>query len=211
MYYDDMENQTENSNKIVHSIKEVMPSLLVTVVLFAVCLSFGLISPPSESVEMLSDIAETVERLMSLSPSQLLIIIFLNNSIKCLIAMVLGIALGLPPLIFICFNGYLVGLVVAALRSTIDPLIIIASLVPHGIIEIPVLLLSSAMGIAIGFESFKWLVKRESAVRSRLKWCLGIYLKWCILALLAAAIIEIFLTPLLVSLAGGGEIPIGAN
>jgi stage II sporulation protein M len=206
-----MENQTESSSKIAHPLKETAPSLLVTVVLFIVCLSFGLVSPPSQSDTMLAGLTETVEQLLSLNPYVLLIVIFLNNAIKALVAMVLGIALGILPLLFICFNGYLMGLVVAALGPTTSPLVIIAGLLPHGIIEIPVILLSSAMGVAIGFESFKWLVKRESAVKSRLRWCLGIYLKWFVLALLVAAIIEVFLTPLLVSLAGGGEIPIGIN
>ena len=206
-----MENQTESSSKIAHPLKETTPSLLVTVVLFIVCLSFGLVSPPSQSDTMLAGLTETVEQLLSLNPYVLLIVIFLNNAIKALVAMVLGIALGILPLLFICFNGYLMGLVVAALGPTTSPLVIIAGLLPHGIIEIPVILLSSAMGVAIGFESFKWLVKRESAVKSRLRWCLGIYLKWFVLALLVAAIIEVFLTPLLVSLAGGGEIPIGIN
>jgi stage II sporulation protein M len=206
-----MENQTESSSKIAHPLKETTPSPLVTVVLFIVCLSFGLVSPPSQSDTMLAGLTETVEQLLSLNPYVLLIVIFLNNAIKALVAMVLGIALGILPLLFICFNGYLMGLVVAALGPTTSPLVIIAGLLPHGIIEIPVILLSSAMGVAIGFESFKWLVKRESAVKSRLRWCLGIYLKWFVLALLVAAIIEVFLTPLLVSLAGGGEIPIGIN
>jgi stage II sporulation protein M len=206
-----MENQTTNTNTRVHSIKEIAPAILVTIVLFVVCLAFGLISPPYQSSEVFANMAETLQPLASLGYFGLFAVIFLNNVIKTLIALLLGIALGLPPLVFICFNGYFIGLLVSAVGPTSSPLIILASIAPHGIIEIPVLLLSSAMGIAIGFESLRWLIKRESSVKSRLRWCLGIYLKWMLAALLIAALIEVFVTPLVVSLVGGGEIPIGIN
>jgi stage II sporulation protein M len=206
-----MENQTANTHKRVHSIKEIAPAILVTIVLFVVCLAFGLISPPYQSSEVFAGMAKTLQPLTSLGHFGLFVVIFLNNAIKTLIALLLGIALGLPALIFICFNGYIIGLLVSAVGPTTSPLIILASIAPHGIIEIPVLLLSSAMGIAIGFESLKWLFKRESSVKSRLRWCLGIYLKWMLAALVIAALIEVFVTPLLIHLVGGGEIPIGIN
>ena len=129
-----MSDQPANVNRRTYSIKELAPFLLATVIVFTVCLSFGLISSPSESGEVFDDLAETLEPLLALGPLELCIAIFLNNAIKTLIALVSGIALGLPTLLFISFNGYLIGLLVSVIRPATSPLVITASIAPHGII-----------------------------------------------------------------------------
>jgi hypothetical protein len=36
-----------------------------------------------------------------------------------------------------------------------------ASSVPHGVIEIPAILLATALGLTLGMESLRWLLRRE--------------------------------------------------
>jgi stage II sporulation protein M len=114
----------------------------------------------------------------------------------------LGIVLGIPPVIFVCYNAYTIGSLVAALGPELGYGTVIASLVPHGIIEIPVLVFSTALGLSIGAEVWKYLTRQQSQVKKQLVFSLKIYFKWLMLALFVAAIIEVFVTPLIVSSSG---------
>ena len=60
---------------------------------------------------------KTIEQLFSqfefvenLSPILIFLIIFLNNSIKALMAMLAGFLFGIFPTFFVILNGYLIGL-----------------------------------------------------------------------------------------------------
>jgi stage II sporulation protein M len=152
---------------------------------------------------MLNDLVQSLSQFGSLSPVVLFIVIFLNNTIKSLLAIVLGIALGIPPLIFLCFNGFTIGAIVAALQTRVSTTLIIASLAPHGIIEIFALILATALGFKIGFESIKYITNKQSAVKMQLRQSLIIYAKWILVMFLVAALIETFATPLLVEHLGG--------
>jgi stage II sporulation protein M len=134
----------------------------------------------------------------------LFLIIFINNAIKALGLVFLGILLGLPPLLFIGLNGFILGGFSSALESVNGWRYVIASFVPHGVIEIPVILLATALGLTLGMESLKWLLRRESRVKLQLSDCLKVYLRLILPGLAVAAIIEVFVTPLLIGLVNVG-------
>jgi stage II sporulation protein M len=134
----------------------------------------------------------------------LLLIIFINNAIKALGLVFLGILLGVPPVLFIGLNGFILGGFSSALESVNGWRYVIASFVPHGVIEIPVILLATALGLTLGLESLKWLLRRESRVKLQLSDCLKVYLRLILPGLAVAAIIEVFVTPLLIGLVNVG-------
>ena len=134
----------------------------------------------------------------------LFLIIFINNAIKALGIIFLGILLGLPPLLFIVLNGFILGGLGSVLESVNGWRYVMASFVPHGVIEIPVILLASALGFTVGMESLKWLLRRESRVKLQLSDGLKVYVRWILHGLAIAAIIEVLVTPLLIGLVNNG-------
>jgi len=134
----------------------------------------------------------------------LFLIIFINNAIKTLGIIFLGILLGLPTLLFIGLNGFILGGLGSALESVNGWRYVIASFVPHGVIEIPVILLAAAFGFTVGMESLKWLIRRESQVKLQLSNGLKVYVRWILPGLAIAAIIEVLVTPLLIGLVNAG-------
>ena len=134
----------------------------------------------------------------------LLLIVFINNAIKALLLVLLGILVGLPPLLFVAVNGFVLGGLGATLESVIGWRYVLASFVPHGVIEVPLILLAAALGLTVGLESLKWLGRRESRVKSQLSNGLRVYVRWILPGLAVAAIIEVFVTPLLMGLANAG-------
>jgi stage II sporulation protein M len=134
----------------------------------------------------------------------LFLIIFINNAIKALGIIFLGILLGLPPLLFIVLNGFILGGLGSVLESVNGWRYVMASFVPHGVIEIPLILLAAALGFTVGMESLKWLVRRESQVKLQLSNGLKVYVRWILPGLAVAAIIEVLVTPLLIGLVNAG-------
>jgi stage II sporulation protein M len=137
-------------------------------------------------------------------PILLFLIIFINNAIKALGLVLLGILLGVAPVLFIGFNGFILGGFGSALESLNGWRYVIASFVPHGVIEIPLILLAAALGLTLGIESLKWLLRRESRVKLQLSDCFKVYLRLILPGLAVAAIIEVFVTPLLIGLVNVG-------
>jgi stage II sporulation protein M len=155
---------------------------------------------------LLSELGAVLEPLVSTGNLSLLLLlaIFINNAIKALGIIFLGILLGLPPILFIGLNAFILGGLGSALESVNGWRYALASFVAHGVIEIPVILLAAALSLTIGVESARWLVRKESRVKSWLSDGLKVYVRWILPGLAIAAVIEVFVTPLLVGLVSNG-------
>ena len=184
--------------------KAVIRSLALATSIFFASLVVGTLIGQNIVEGLLGEFGAVLEPLTSVDRLSVLLVllIFINNAIKALAIVSLGILLGLPPIFFIGLNGFIVGGLGSALESAKGWTYVIASFVPHGVIEIPVILLATALGFTVGMESLKWLARRESRVKSQLSDSLKVYLKWILPGLAAAAIIEGFVTPLIIGLAG---------
>ena len=184
--------------------KAVIRSLILATGIFFASLVVGTLIGQNIVEGLLGEFGAVLEPLTSVDRLSVLLVllIFINNAIKALAIVSLGILLGLPPIFFIGLNGFIVGGLGSALESAGGWTYVVASFVPHGVIEIPVILLATALGFTVGMESLKWLARRESRVKSQLSDSLKVYLKWILPGLAAAAIIEGFVTPLIIGLAG---------
>ena len=148
---------------------------------------------PSIFKVVLSELQSLVEALMGLDDWELAVIIFLNNSIKVLAAMVLGIVFGVFPIFFLFVNGYLIGII----AQYYGPVIFLAGIVPHGIFEISALLLGAGAGISLGWTA----LKKRSELKTELNQSLIMFLKIVVPLLLVASLIETFITPMILDTA----------
>ena len=181
----------------------LLRTLLTASALFAVTVVLGIFTPLDSFLGMGQEFEDFLEPLLTASPALLLLFIFLNNAAKALGVVVLGILLGLPGVLFVTVNGFVIGAVVSAVESAKGLKYIVAGLTPHGIIEIPMLLLATALSFMVGWESFKWLSHKESRVEAQLLASVNLYLKVVLPGLAVAALIEMFVTPWVVGLVGG--------
>jgi uncharacterized membrane protein SpoIIM required for sporulation len=128
--------------------------------------------------------------------------ITLNNVRVAATALTAGIIGGVPTLLVLAFNGYMVGVIGQVYYSTPDvlnvnlPLYFAAGIAPHGGIELPAICVAGAAGMLIGFS---WLfpgpLPRGESLRSAVPDALRLLLISA-LTLLVAGAIEGFLTPL---------------
>ena len=182
--------------------KVLIRNLVLATSIFFISIVVGTLIGQSTALEAIRRLGGTLERLAPTGNLAILLflIIFINNAIKTLVIIFLGILLGVPPLLFIGLNGFIIGSVGSALESVKGLGYVVASVVPHGVIEMPFVLLATTLGLTVGMESLKWLVQRESRVKLQLSDCLKVYLRWILPGLAVAAIIEVFITPLLIGL-----------
>ncbi|OMF23710.1 hypothetical protein BK133_23670 [Paenibacillus sp. FSL H8-0548] len=104
----------------------------------------------------LSGIAELVSKIDESSNPTLSMIklIFLNNAIKSIVVIYLGAFLGILPFFFLVVNGMVIGYLLKASAELHGGAyvfeLIVKGLLPHGILEIPAIIIACAYGLRFG-------------------------------------------------------------
>jgi len=184
-------------------ISILWPYLLVIVLVF-----FGSLLTGYASAANYPDMADTLMKsfssrfgsLLTMSPLFIMLTIFLNNAFVSLVSLVLGLALGVFPILFIASNGYLVGVISYIVAQQRGFLFILLALLPHGVVELPMVFLSASIGLRLGYQVFLYLIGRRIELKREFKQGLRFYFHWIMPLLFVAAIIETFITPLILSL-----------
>ncbi len=164
--------------------------IVAALVLFLASLSFGIIHAildPSLPEALLSELQPLAEALVSLGGWKLAAVIFINNGVKVLGSIVLGTLFAIFPILSLLANGYLLGII----AQYHGPTVFLVGILPHGILEIPALLLGAGAGIHLGWVS----LRRRSELKEEMRTALSMFLRIILPLLLVAALIETFLTP----------------
>ena len=132
-------------------------------------------------------------------PILIMIIIFLKNLLSCAMAVLLGLGLGLVPLLVVTSNGFLLGIVSYGAIQKAGVLYLLAGILPHGIIELPTVLLSIAIGFRLGHLLVLTLLREEADLAGETRMAVHFLLHWIMPLLLVAAAIETFITPVVIS------------
>lgn len=136
------------------------------------------------------------------------IFIFLNNAIKSVVIIYLGLLLGILPLFMLIANGMILGYVLSLQTHESTLSIVLKGILPHGIIEIPVILIACAYGLKLGLLVWKsgaqlFVPDKDKTARVELVKILHLtkpLIVSIVVLLLVAAIIESTLTYWLVHL-----------
>jgi len=163
---------------------------LALLVLFAI---FGYAAGP-QGQSMLEEMAGFV-RAWELSGTELILLIFVNNALKAFLVLVLGLGLGVFPVLFLAVNGVVLGQVIAEVVSQHGLMLAITGLAPHGVLEIPAVIIAAGFGLRLGVEVGGRFVGRPSQVRPWLRSGLRTYLRVVLPLLVIASVIEVVVTP----------------
>lgn len=142
---------------------------------------------------------EMLKWIMDLPPVLIMMIIFLKNLLACAMSILLGIGLGLVPLLVATSNGFLLGIVSYGAIQKTGTLYLLAGILPHGIIELPVVLLSIALGFRLGYLLALSIAKDKADLTCETRRATHILLSWIMPLLFVAAAIETFITPIVIS------------
>ena len=127
--------------------------------------------------------------------------IFINNLTAASIIFLGAILFCLPSLISVSMNFMLIGVTLRLFGPEKGPLYFIVSLLPHGIFEIPAIILSLVLSFhTAGLFIRKFILAEDIILSSELKSTALIFIKVVIPLLLVAALVETSVTPLLMRL-----------
>lgn len=153
---------------------------------------------PATGDNTMAELRQWVAPVIGTGPLGILAFIIVNNLIKALFVIVSGVLLGIPSLLFIAINGITLGSMAGAVGAKAGYGIVAAGLLPHGVIELPAIVLATALGFSLGKEALFWILRRGDRLKAQFHDSLSLYLKLVLPALVVAALIEVFLTPLIV-------------
>ncbi len=176
-------------------------------ILFAAVIFFGSIAAgylyskaEPEAVRLIvEEIVKEFGQFKDYSLAHLLLRIFAQNTLLGLVAMLLGLGFGILSLLFLAYNGVMIGLVIYEVEQKLGLRYIIAGLTPHGVIEVPTILICVAIGMRLGIEVINKLKgKSDASIRRELKKGMRIYIFWIVPLLFIAALVEVLITPLVI-------------
>ncbi|WP_094226899.1 stage II sporulation protein M [Methanolobus psychrotolerans] len=197
------ENTRERFRTYVHELKPfIWTSLLIFVLSTITGYAYYTINP-SYALDSLSGLEELAEMIKGLSPLEIMLLIFVNNAVKMFFAVLLGFALGIIPFGFLVLNGFVLGVFAHFQVVENGTLFIIAGLTPHGIIEIPMLIVSSAIGMKIGYVALQTLRSEPADLKAEIIRGIKFYLHWLFPLIFLAAVIETFITPIVIYMITG--------
>tara|TARA_Y100000310_G_C20558360_1_gene751727 strand:+ start:199 stop:789 length:591 start_codon:yes stop_codon:yes gene_type:complete len=179
----------ENYSKSWDYIKEIRKFIYLSILVFFIFAVIGFFVPVPDvlSERILDILRELISRTEGMSQRELISFILTNNLQSGFFAMILGVFLGVFPIISSAVNGFIVGFV-GALSVKEAGFSVLFNLLPHGIFELPAIFLSFGMGIKMG--SFIFQKKKGQSLRRFFWTSLRVFLSVVLPLLIIAAIIE---------------------
>ena len=154
-------------------------------------------SDPELAATYVKEIGGKLAWILDLSPPLMMLAIFANNLFAATISMLLGIGFGIIPAVIAIINGVVIGIVVWHAMDVGGLAFVIIAILPHGIIELPTVFLSIGVGLRLGHLLLLTLQGKNADLGGEMRSVFSL-LKWIVLLLFLAAMIETFITPVLI-------------
>ncbi len=179
--------------KYLFSLKKY---IFVSLLIFILGIFYGYFSAklyPKEAKKILLELQNKFEPVKDFSLVGQFLFIFLNNSLIAFATIILGIFFGIIPFLILFSNSTILGLVIYFAKLKLDWTKIFLLLFPHGIFEIPVIILANAIAFKLG-KTFLWqILKKEKRLKKEFNLAIEFYLKFLLSFLAIAATIEVAL------------------
>lgn len=147
-----LENEYKNSWNYIKDSRNFV--YVIALIFFIFALGGFFITPAGDFAEqILKFIQELIEKIQGMSQGELISFIFFNNLQSSFFGMILGVLLGIFPVVIIIANGYLLGFV-ASMSVNSEGILVLWRVLPHGVFELPAVFISLGLGLKLGF----WLI-----------------------------------------------------
>jgi stage II sporulation protein M len=156
----------------------------------------GYLTPYQYQQEIVKKLLTYFSPLQSSTQLQVFIKIFLNNYISTLLTLLLGLLFGIGPVIFLIINGYTIGNLISFASSKVSIYIIGLAIIPHGIFEVPAVLIAASYGLWCENSKFRY----KDSFLDDFPLPIKRYINIVIPLLLIGAFVEAYITPLIIRL-----------
>lgn len=188
-----LKKEYQNSLKFLKESKKYFYFTTIFSITLAIIVGLGL-QNSQLNLLILEKVSEIILAFQGLGLFGTILKIFLNNSFVSLLSIISGVILGIFPVLILISNSYMIGFV-SEMAIKEAGFFILWKLIPHGIFEIPAILISTGLGIKLGFSIFdkRPLKKFEENLLQSLKTFILIIIPLLIVASIIEGIL-IFIT-----------------
>jgi stage II sporulation protein M len=162
--------------------------IIIALMLFLGFALVGFFYPIFMQGQIQSYVDQVLQETESLNQTSLIGFIFLNNLKASFLSMIFGVFFGVFPIVTVLANGYLIGFV-ARYAVNSDGIFVLWRILPHGVFEIPALLISIGLGLKLGI-SFWSKKEKFNHLKKDLVECLRCFIFVIVPLLFLAGIIE---------------------
>ncbi len=187
--------------EFIEYLRSIKIYIAIVVVLFLASMVVGYFIPmssPETAKSLVSGLESKAADLSGQSQPVMMFGIFVNNAGASLFALLFGLVAGLVPLLFVLSNGMVIGIVLEMIitkSGVADGItLFLVGILPHGIFELPAVLISTAIGLKLGYSVIKSALSWRDMFTDDLKNGLIIFFFWILPILLIAAVIETYVT-----------------
>ena len=149
---------------------------------------------PEETRKIIEELEELFASGKEMTDFQVFLFILENNITNLLLVLLLGIFAGIIPLLSSFVNGMVLGIFACLISESLSWKFFLVGILPHGIIEIPVLILATAIGMRIGKVALWRLFGGKIGIKKELAKAFKFYIIVLVPLLILAAAIEAFIT-----------------
>jgi len=184
-------------------LRSIRGYIAVSVILFFAAAVSGFMAAeqnPAMAEEWMKEL-EMLKWITDLPPLMILILIFAKNLLSCAMAVLLGVGAGIVPVLVAISNGILVGMVAYQVIQKEGVIYLLAGILPHGIVELPTVLVSIAIGLRLGHIFIMTMIEKDGDLGGEARDAIRFLMYRVAPLLFVAAVIETFITPLAISLA----------
>ncbi len=186
--------------KDVEYLYSLKKYILAAAGIFIISLLIGVlvsILDPQASERLFEMLKEAFSSITTLDPFERMLKIFENNVRNSLMALLLGVVFGITPFAVAVINGFVLGVLAELLSRQQGVLFVIAAILPHGIIELPMVLISVGIGFRLGYEMYRFLIGERTNLKQEFLQGIWFYLVRIAPLLFVAAFIESYITPVI--------------
>jgi stage II sporulation protein M len=133
-------------------VSNIVPLFAIVMFIFIFSTYLGYVMGEGIPPSVFEDILGNIPQPTGSNDLEILVAIVSNNIIAAFIFLASGVMIGVPPLIFVELNGFFVGWISYTASVEVGLGTVAMSLLPHGVIEIPTVVLCAAMGMGLGYQ-----------------------------------------------------------
>ena len=177
-------------NYVVDLIRSLKPQIIFIISLFSAGIILGFTDSLNLNEFINSIIGDLMNTFKNYRGFELFFRILLNNTKATAIMLFSGIFLSIFPILGTLMNGMMIGFVFQSPQLTAGrpAYLIFIQLLPHGVFEIPALILALALGVKLGGWLFK--KKKREHLKTTIKESFFCYVRVIFPMLIIAACIE---------------------
>ncbi|MDD2913093.1 MAG: stage II sporulation protein M [Candidatus Pacebacteria bacterium] len=142
----------------------------------------------------LEELRKIASSLVNMGNIELFFFIFINNTVSLFLTVFLGMLFSIFPFFVLLVNGGILGILFFFFLQNSNLSLFLLGILPHGIIEIPILIIGGAMGFKMGKTMISVLFKKKGDLREEISLSFVFFARFLFPLIAIAALVEVFIT-----------------